>query len=1141
MADAKRTLHVSHGDHVERVAWYPGGGPGPIERAVRAVFGLPDDAPVVLRDTDGDVVALSDALPDGLRLRIDGEPPARPAIPGPSPYPLVGNLPQVSGGEDLLAQAEALARTHGPYYRLRLPGTTLYICSDPDIVRELVARPEDFPKLVAGHRNPLADLRAHTVGQGLFTADDTDEVWHVAHRVLLPALGAQSLRGYFPAMLDVTEDVVAVLDAKGPDAPVPATDLMTRATFETIASTAFGTRFGAVTADEPVPFLQAMIEVLTDAMSVSTAILPRSFKPLARWKRERADAVMRETVDGIIATRRDAMERGEPVPNDLLQAMLASRDRATGKTLPDENIRHQLLTFLIAGHETTAGALSYALYYLATHPEAEARLVAEVDDVLGRDFSRVPTVRDVERLDYTLRVMKEALRLNPTAPAFSRVAVRDTVIAGKWPIARGEKVIVLLRGLHSNAAHWGEDADRFEPDRFLPAAVEARHPNAYHPFGLGMRSCIGFQFALLEARLILARIYQRYLPRLADPAYTLAHVPTLTVKPRDLLLRFTRRSEAPGLRAVADREAESAPPAPSAGGGLLVLYGTSMGAAQGLAEEIARRARAGGGEVALAEMDAYVGRLAGTVIVVCSTYNGQPPDNARRFAAWLAEAAPGSLKGVRVAVLGCGNRLWRGTYQQFPRAVHEGLERLGATPLAARGECDADGDFDGSFEAWVATLWPALDREPEGSPAVEEPRYAVEVVNYAGAADLATLPCTCPVHHGSRITHVVANEELQAAGSPRSTRHVEVALPDGVAYVAGDHLGVFPENPPVAVEEAARRIGLRPDDVVVLHARAGGPGAEEGSLPTGVPVTVRDLLTHRVDLLGPVGRREIKALAAASPCPPERRHLEALAGEDAYPAEVLGKRLTVLDLLARFPSVACDLAMLLSLRPVLRPRFYSISSSPRVSERTCTLTVAVQASVDDEGRVREGVCSAFLARQSAGARLRVVVRDNGSRFRLPADPLADVVLVGAGTGLAPLRAFLQERDAWRREGGAIGRAFLFFGCRAPGLDYLYAGELSALVEAGTLTGLYPAFSRDPDGPRAYVQDRLRERGAEVWDALDRGGSFLVCGDARRMAPAVAEALEDVFVEVGRLTPEAARARLDTLQAEGRYLQDVWSR
>ncbi|MFZ5482006.1 MAG: cytochrome P450 [Myxococcota bacterium] len=235
MPEAKKVLHVSRSDRTERIAWYPGAGPAPIEHAVRAAFGLPGDAPVVLRDADGDVVALSDHLPEGLNLRLDGPPAPTAAIPGPSPYPLVGNLPQVSGGDDLLEQAEALGRTYGPYYRLRLPGTTLFMCADPDVVRELLARPEDFPKVVVGDRNPLADLRAHTVGQGLFTADDTDEIWHVAHRVLLPALGAQAIRSYFPAMLAVTDDLVDVLERRGPGTAVLATDLMTRVTFETIA------------------------------------------------------------------------------------------------------------------------------------------------------------------------------------------------------------------------------------------------------------------------------------------------------------------------------------------------------------------------------------------------------------------------------------------------------------------------------------------------------------------------------------------------------------------------------------------------------------------------------------------------------------------------------------------------------------------------------------------------------------------------------------------------------------------------------------------------------------------------------------------------------------------------------------------
>jgi cytochrome P450/NADPH-cytochrome P450 reductase len=241
-----------------------------------------------------------------------------------------------------------------------------------------------------------------------------------------------------------------------------------------------------------------------------------------------------ETVDKIISDRRAAIERGDGVPNDILQVMLTTPDKVTGRRLPDDNIRAQLITFLLGGHETTSGLLSYALHAVATHPEVEHKLVAEVEAVLGRDYRHRPTYADLEKLDYTLRVLKETLRLNPPTPGFGRTVARDTVVAGKYAVPAGSTIVTFLPALHRNPRFWGEHPEIFDPDRFLIDAIAARHPDAYHPFGMGMRSCIGSEFALLTAKMVMARLYQRFLPRLADKEYKLAHIQTLAVKPKDL-------------------------------------------------------------------------------------------------------------------------------------------------------------------------------------------------------------------------------------------------------------------------------------------------------------------------------------------------------------------------------------------------------------------------------------------------------------------------------------------------------------------------------------------------------------------------------------------------------------------------------
>lgn len=1056
-----------------------------------------------------------------------------------------------------------LTQEYGEFIRLKTPRGTLFVNSDADVVSDMLNRAPEFPKIVSSGSTALTRLRQNSAaGNGLFTSDDTEEIWHIAHRVLLPALGLGALKQYYPRMLEVADDLLAHLDRLKAGESFLATDVMTRMTFEAISYTGFNTRWGCIENPQLPPFVQAMVDVLVLGMESVGNILPDAFHPISRHKRERANAVLLDSVDRIIAERRAALQRGEAVPNDILQAMLTTRDKVTGKRLPDDNIRAQLITFLVAGHETTSGLLSYALHSIATTKEVENKLLAEVDAVLGRDYSYRPTFHDIEKLDYTARILKEALRLNPTAPAFGRMALRDTVVAGKYAVPAGSTIVTFLPALHRNPRFWGNNPEAFDPDRFLPEAVASRHPDAYHPFGMGMRSCIGFQFALIEAKMVLARLYQRALPRLARADYKLEHVQTLTIKPKDLYMELEHRPEERGRgptvqAAVAAAEPAAFTAAPN-GAAINILFGSNMGASQELAQTLARQARAHGFQPTVRELDACAGALPtdGPLLIVTSTYNGSPPDNAAKFAAWLdGLGAHGGtpLRALRYAVLGCGNKQWKTTFQKFPRLVEDRLRTLGGESVYPLGACDADGDFEAEAEAWCRGLWTALRPSaaasattgaaaPDGDAAL---LYTVEVVNFAGTGNAAAQPSRFPLHEQAILATVSKNQELQSKEADRSTRHVELTLPEGITYAAGDHLGVFPENPAALVNAVAERCGVRLTDVVVLRDGGAG-GASTEALPCGIPITAYDLLTYHVDLAGALSRRELRALARLCPCPPEQVALLGLAGDTAFKTEVLAGKLSLLDLLLRFRSVECGLATLLSLRPLLKPRYYSISSSPRMQPRECSITVGVHSCVRKAGGVLEGLCSHYLAALPVGAQVRVVVKDTKSSFRLPEDAAKDVILIGPGTGLAPLRGFIQERAALRKTGVPVGKTVLFFGCRQPAHDYIYEQELTAYARSGDLSGLHVAFSRQPGQPRTYVQDLIREQAADVYKLLTSGAYVYVCGDAKNMAPQVHAELcallqhQSEAADKTALSAEQAEAYLAELKAAGRYLQDVWA-
>jgi unspecific monooxygenase len=244
-------------------------------------------------------------------------------------------------------------------------------------------------------------------------------------------------------------------------------------------------------------------------------------------------------LDDIIAARR----RTGHETDDLLGIMLNARHADSGATLADLNIRYQILTFLVAGHETTSGALSFTLYYLARHPETLRRAQKETDEILGPDRNAEPTYDQVARFRYIRRCLDEALRLWPTAPGFGRGPRETTAIGGRWPMRPEDWAIVLLPLVHRDPAAWGDDAAEFDPDRFLPERSQGRNPHAYKPFGTGQRACIGRQFALHEAVLVLARLLHRY-DVLGDPAYQLRVTERLTLMPEGFELTLNPRAPA---------------------------------------------------------------------------------------------------------------------------------------------------------------------------------------------------------------------------------------------------------------------------------------------------------------------------------------------------------------------------------------------------------------------------------------------------------------------------------------------------------------------------------------------------------------------------------------------------------------------
>jgi sulfite reductase (NADPH) flavoprotein alpha-component len=373
------------------------------------------------------------------------------------------------------------------------------------------------------------------------------------------------------------------------------------------------------------------------------------------------------------------------------------------------------------------------------------------------------------------------------------------------------------------------------------------------------------------------------------------------------------------------------------------------------------------------------------------------------------------------------------------------------------------------------------------------------------------------------LAKIVENRALNKPGSAKETRHVVIDLAgSGLNYKAGDSLGVFPTNRASEVEEILQRLGA-----------TGAEAVSPAMLKLSAPIALREALTSRLALAKP-SRRALEVLVAKATDPVERARLDGLLAPESKDVltDFLEHREFV-DLLAEFPSARpTPQEFVVQLRKLM-PRLYSVASSAKVFPTEVHLTLAV-VRYKTNGRDRVGVCSTFLADRAPIDAAVVPVFVSDSHFGPPADGARDCIMVGPGTGIAPFRAFVQERVAT----GATGRNWLFFGDQRRGTDFLYEEEWQQYLERGQLTRLDTAFSRD-QLLKVYVQDRMRENARELWAWLQGGAHFYVCGDAKRMAKDVDVALHAIVAEQGNFTPTQAADYVKQLKKDGRYQRDVY--
>jgi sulfite reductase (NADPH) flavoprotein alpha-component len=628
-------------------------------------------------------------------------------------------------------------------------------------------------------------------------------------------------------------------------------------------------------------------------------------------------------------------------------------------------------------------------------------------------------------------------------------------------------------------------------------------------------------------------------------------------------------SRAPVAGAAAAPPAAAHPLAP-----LAILFGSQTGNSEKLAKRIAKEAGRHGFAPTIHDLARYpTAQLVSEsrALIVTSTYgDGDPPDNAKAFWDSLASDAPPQLPNLRFSVCALGD-LNYAKFCGFGKDLDARLEKLGATRVHSRVDCDVE--FEEAFVKWLHGALAALAEAaqpltPALSPSEGERENRVQLAGKRetdissvatriseSTQRLSPLPpgggenspnqdvalwtpetpphpaSSHPLPHrgrgqgaGERVTYsranpfparLLTNRKLNAPGSGKDVRHFEIALAgSGLTYEAGDALGVVPQNDPALVSELLVALGMDGEEAV--------PGK------TGLPVPLREALARHYEITR-IPKPLLEALAARTG-DDRLKQVTAPQANGELTKFLWGRE--IIDLLLAHPEAKFSPAQFVAWLRKLQPRLYSIASSPRVHPGEVHLTISALR-YESLGRIRAGVCSTFLAdRVKPDTPVPVFVHPNQA-FRPPA-PDTPLIMVGPGTGIAPFRAFLEERGAT----GAAGENWLFFGDQKYSTDFLYREDIESFQKDGLLTRLDLAWSRD-QAQKIYVQHRLLEHAREVFDWLEQGAAFYVCGDASRMAKDVDAALREVIRRAGAKSSEQADAYVKQLQAARRYQRDVY--
>lgn len=603
----------------------------------------------------------------------------------------------------------------------------------------------------------------------------------------------------------------------------------------------------------------------------------------------------------------------------------------------------------------------------------------------------------------------------------------------------------------------------------------------------------------------------------------------------------------------------------SSGRSLIVFYGSQTGTGEEFAGRIAKEGIRYQLKGMVADPEEYemeelvhLKDIPNSLAVFClATYGeGDPTDNAMDFFEWLQNGDV-DLTGLNYAVFGLGNKTYE-HYNEVGIYVDRRLEELGATRVFELGLGDDDGNIEDDFITWKDRFWPAVCEyfgiEPTGEDVsvrqyqlTEHPDINPERVYTGEVARLHSLKNQRPPFDikNPYLAPVKVNRELHKCGD-RSCMHIEFDIEGSkMRYDTGDHLAVYAQNDSSLVNKLGKLLDADLDTVFTLTNTD-----EESSKkhPFPCPCSYRTALTYYLDITSNPRTHILKELSEYASDPQEKEKLKLMAstsaeGKQLYNNWIIQDNRNIIHILEDLPSVKPEIDHLCELLPRLQCRYYSISSSPKLYPTTVHITAVKVEYETPTGRISKGVATSWLAEKhpvsgdTPPPLVPIFVRK--SQFKLPTRPQTPIIMIGPGTGLAPYRGFIQERNFVREEGKPVGETILYFGCRKKAEDFLYQEELEDYVAKGVLK-LHVAFSRDQP-QKVYVTHLLEQNAEELWSVIgENNGHLYVCGDARSMARDVHDIVLKVVQEKGNMTEAQALTFVKKMEAQKRYSADVWS-